>query len=158
LTPLLPVLKRFCAAYKAKVVLIGSGEVAGINEDFGIYEWSEDSEIENLLSFDVGIMPLPNTSWARGKCGFKLIQYMACSLPVIASPVGVNNEIVENDKNGFLAETDEQWFKCLVALYKDTYLRKKMGLAGRSKVINQYSLQSTSHNLAVLLDKAISGT
>jgi glycosyltransferase involved in cell wall biosynthesis len=156
LTPLLPVLKRFCAANKARVVFIGSGKVSGINKDFEVYEWSEDSEIDNLLSFDVGIMPLPDTSWARGKCGFKLIQYMACGLPVIASPVGVNNEIVENNKNGFLAETDEQWYERLVVLYDDVSLRKRMGAAGRSKVINQYSLQATSHNLALLLDKAIS--
>jgi glycosyltransferase involved in cell wall biosynthesis len=155
LIPILSVLKRFCAANKARVVFVGSGKVPGINKDFEIYEWSEASEIENLLSFDVGIMPLPDTSWARGKCGFKLIQYMACGLPVIASPVGVNNEIVENNKNGFLAETDEQWFKYLSVLYCDIDLRKKMGSVGRSKIMDQYSLQSTSHNLAVLLNKAI---
>lgn len=155
LIPILPVLKRFCADNRARVVLIGSGKVAGINKDFEIYEWSEASEIENLLSFDVGIMPLPDTSWARGKCGFKLIQYMACGLPVIASPVGVNTEIVENNKNGFLAETDEQWYEYLSILYRDIELRKKMGSAGRSKIIGQYSLQSTSHNMAALLNKAI---
>ena len=121
-----------------------------------IHEWSENTEIEILLSLDVGIMPLPNTPWACGKCGFKLIQYMACGLPVVASPVGVNKDIVENNINGFLAETDQQWYDSLAILYKDVSLRKSMGEAGRSKIACKYSLQSKAHDLAVILDRAIS--
>lgn len=157
LNPIFNVLNRFCSERKAKVDLIGSGKIAGIGKDFKIHEWSENTEIEILLSFDVGIMPLPNTPWACGKCGFKLIQYMACGLPVVASPVGVNNDIVENNINGFLAETDQQWYDFLTILYENINLRKSMGEAGRSKVAGKYSLQSKAHDLAVILDKAISG-
>jgi glycosyltransferase involved in cell wall biosynthesis len=155
LKPVLKILDRFCSEYKATVVLIGSGDIPGIGRNFRIHEWSENTEIEMLLGLDVGIMPLPDTFWARGKCGFKLIQYMACGLPVIASPVGVNSEIVENHINGFLAETDQQWYDSLIALYKNINLRKRMGEAGRSKVSSKYSLQAKAHDLAAILNKAI---
>lgn len=156
LNPVFKVLDRFCSGFGAKVVLIGSGKIAGIGNNFSILDWSEKTEIEILLSLDVGIMPLPDTLWAHGKCGFKLIQYMACGLPVVASPVGVNKEIVENNINGFLAETDQQWYDSLVILYENIELRKSMGQAGRAKVVGNYSLQSKAHDLAAILDKAIS--
>lgn len=155
LNPVFKVLDRFCSEYGAKVVLIGSGKISGIGNNFSVLEWSEETEIELLLSLDVGIMPLPDTLWASGKCGFKLIQYMACGLPVIASPVGVNKEIVEDNINGFLAETDQEWHDSLAILYKNIKLRKSMGQAGRTKVVSSYSLQSKAHDLAVILDKAI---
>lgn len=86
-------------------------------------------------------MPLPDTSWARGKCGYKLIQYMACGLPVVASPVGVNREIVEHGVNGFLAKSDEEWRAAIETLLSDAELRHRMGASGRRKVEEEYSLQ-----------------
>jgi glycosyltransferase involved in cell wall biosynthesis len=100
-------------------------------------------------------MPLPDNPWERGKCGFKLIQYMACGLPVIASPVGVNSEIVEHGVNGFLAETQEEWEAALRTLIADSDLRQQMGKAGREKVEREYSLQVTGPKLVALL-KSIS--
>src|SRR6056297_1871598 len=100
---------------------------------------------------DIGVMPLPDTPWMRGKCGYKLIQYMACGLPVIASPVGVNAEIVEHGVNGFLVGTDEEWKSALTILLKDPDLRRRMGREGRKKVEREYSLQVQGPRVARLL-------
>ena len=116
-----------------------------------VIAWSEDTEVDTIQSMDIGVMPLPDTPWARGKCGYKLIQYMACSLPVIASPVGVNKEIVEHGINGFLAETHDEWVKALNTLLGDADLRQRMGAAGRAKVEREYSLQVYGPKVANLL-------
>jgi|GEM_PF-104084 len=157
LDPILKILDRFCCEHKAKVILMGSGKIAGISNNFEIQQWSESEELKMLLSLDAGIMPLPETPWARGKCGFKLIQYMACGLPVIASSVGVNQEIVEHNINGFLANTDQQWYDALAQLYHHRDLRKSMGEKGRAKVVCKYSVQSNISNFAVMLHSVMSG-
>ncbi|RME16285.1 MAG: glycosyltransferase [Bdellovibrio sp.] len=103
--------------------------------------WSEEREREDLLEFDIGIMPLENDLWSRGKCGFKLLQYMACGIPVIASPVGANLKIVEHGENGFLASSLEDWKKSFE--YYKAYPEKilSMGKRGRKKVEEEFSLQ-----------------
>lgn len=117
--------------------------------------WNEDTEIDQILQFDVGIMPLIDAPFERGKCGYKLIQYMACGLPVVASPVGVNQSIVEQGINGFLASTTEEWTDAIKKLRDDTDLRQKMGMAGRKKVELHYSLESTAAQLVNLFDQII---
>src|SRR3972149_2610957 len=87
-------------------------------------------------------MPLPDTPWARGKCGFKLIQYMGCSVPVVASRVGANIEIVEEEKSGLLASGDDEWLDALETLARDADLRRSMGRAGRERVESRYSLSA----------------
>ncbi len=119
--------------------------------------WQEETEVQELNSFDVGIMPLPDTSWEKGKCGFKLIQYMACGLPVIASPVGVNKEIVEHGVNGFLAGDTEEWIQYLEALKEDSDLCQKMGAAGRKKVEREYSLKKMAPRIVELLKEVVEG-
>ena len=113
--------------------------------------WQGETEVHELNCFDVGIMPLPETSWEKGKCGFKLIQYMACGLPVIASPVGVNKEIVEHGVNGFLAGDTKEWIQYLEELKKNPGLCCKMGSAGRKKVESNYSLQKIAPRLVKLM-------
>ena len=140
----IPVLKDFCSKYGVKLVLIGSGPIEMPGIPVEIKAWSEDTEIAELQQFDVGIMPLPDTDWARGKCGFKLIQYMACGVPVIASPVGVNQEIVENGVNGYLASTPAEWLSALESLQSSEELRKSMGRAGRERIEARYSLQTVA--------------
>ncbi|MCU7850083.1 MAG: glycosyltransferase family 4 protein [Candidatus Thiodiazotropha sp. (ex Lucinoma kastoroae)] len=102
--------------------------------------WSEANETEKLQQFDVGVMPLHDDLWERGKCGYKLIQYMACGLPVVASPVGVNTQLVEHGVTGFHADTEDAWIAALTQLSNDLQLRSEMGLKGRIKVENDYSL------------------
>lgn len=116
--------------------------------------WTEETEVAAMASFDIGIMPLLDGSFERGKCGYKLVQYMACGLPVVASPVGMNREIVENSFNGFLAETPEQWEQALRTLLSDADLRQRMGQAGSQKVERQYCIQVTGPRLAALLMNA----
>jgi glycosyltransferase involved in cell wall biosynthesis len=108
-----------------------------------VLPWREDTEVDEMRRFDVGIMPLPDEPWARGKCGFKLIQYMACSLPVVASPVGVNAEIVQDGVNGSLATTTAEWVQALQALRADLGMRQRMGVAGRRRVEERYCLGVT---------------
>lgn len=116
--------------------------------------WTEQTEVASIVSLDIGIMPLLDGAFERGKCGYKLIQYMACGLPVVASPVGVNRQIVEHGVNGFLAETPEQWEQALQTLLSDTDLRQRMGQAGRLKVEEKYCIQVTGPKLAALLKDA----
>jgi glycosyltransferase involved in cell wall biosynthesis len=106
--------------------------------------WSKDSEIADLLQFDIGVMPLTDDLWARGKCGFKALQYMALGIPVVASPVGVNAEIIEHGVNGFLCTTNDEWTACLNRLIMEPALRHQMGTAGRRTVVERYSVVSNS--------------
>ena len=105
--------------------------------------WSIENEAELLQSLDVGVMPLVDDTFEKGKCGYKLIQYMACGLPVVASPVGVNIKIVKHGTNGFLAASRDEWEKAFKAL-QDIQLRARMGREGRKLIedIYNYSVQS----------------
>jgi glycosyltransferase involved in cell wall biosynthesis len=130
---------------------VGSGPLDLPGVPIEIVNWSEASETAQLHGFDIGIMPLTDDPWARGKCGFKLIQYMACGLPVVASPVGVNCQIVEHGGNGYLAGTEAEWVSALTTLLDDAALRERLGRAGRLKVEQRYCLQKTGPELAALL-------
>ena len=113
--------------------------------------WNIDSEIEDLSEFDIGIMPLPNDNWSKGKCGFKGIQYMSLEIPTIMSPVGVNTEIIENGINGFLANTNEEWIEKLSLLIENEALRVKLGKAGYQTVVEKYSVESQKDKYVKLL-------
>jgi glycosyltransferase involved in cell wall biosynthesis len=117
-------------------------------------KWFEETEVKDIKNFDVGIMPLPDDPWTRGKCGYKLIQYMACAVPVVASPVGVNKEIVRDGWNGFLAERKEDWVRALNVLFENPSQREEMGKAGRGLVEEKFCLQVTAPRLLSLLRSA----
>lgn len=102
--------------------------------------WSDANEIADLHSFDIGLMPLTDDRWTRGKCGFKLLQCMAVGLPVVCSPVGMNREIVMDGVDGFWANNQEEWIEKLTILIENHSLRKTMGAKGRQKVVEKYSL------------------
>jgi len=101
-----------------------------------------ETEAQSLLEFDVGIMPLPDDDWSRFKCGFKLIQYMAAGLPTVASPVGVNPQIVDPGVTGELAVTKGEWVATLAGLLGDVERRRRLGAAGRRRVEGRYSVQA----------------
>jgi glycosyltransferase involved in cell wall biosynthesis len=113
--------------------------------------WSAQGEAEALIRGDIGIAPTPCDRWTLGKCGFKIIQYMAAGLPVIASPVGANAEIVRDGETGFLAATPEEWVKAIKTLAGDVDLRRRMGEAGRQRVEQAYSLTRAANVWAGLL-------
>jgi glycosyltransferase involved in cell wall biosynthesis len=116
--------------------------------------WTEETEVDSIASCAVGIMPLEDSPWEKGKCGYKLIQYMACSLPVVASAVGANVEIVEDGKSGYLADSVEEWVSALYTLLESPDLRQAMGQTGRRRVEDQYCLQKTGPRLVELLRDA----
>jgi glycosyltransferase involved in cell wall biosynthesis len=116
-------------------------------------EWSEAAEIALINSFDVGVMPLPDDEWARGKCAFKLIQCMACGVPVAASNVGANAEVVSADC-GFLIEREEDWADALRFFRDHPEARRRMGAAGKARVEQHYSLRRTLPVLADILRQA----
>lgn len=106
--------------------------------------WNADTEIQDLLQLDIGIMPLPDDEWANGKCGFKALQYLALERPAVVSPVGVNSTIIEDGINGFLCATPEQWEIALRKLIEDSQLRNSMGKNGRVTVEQRYSVRSNA--------------
>lgn len=113
--------------------------------------WSEATEVRDLVGCSAGIMPLHDSLWEQGKCGYKLIQYMACGIPVVASRVGANTEIVKHGENGFLATTHEEWISALNQLLTDQDVRINMGLAGRVDIERTYCIQKTGPTTAKLL-------
>ncbi len=144
---ILPALEQFSKDFPCLLKLVGFDEEIlppSITIPLKIVPWSEEDEIAQIQSFHVGVMPLDDSPWSQGKCGFKLIQYMACKLPVIASPVGANLKIIDNNVNGFLASDQEEWYQALSTFYTDRKLGEKMGETNRQKVEKVYSLQVTS--------------
>jgi glycosyltransferase involved in cell wall biosynthesis len=114
--------------------------------------WSKESEIQDLMLADIGIMPLPDDEWAKGKCGFKALQYMALEIPSVVSPVGINREIIFNEVNGFLCSKEEEWLTTLERLILSTSLRKSIGRAGRQTVIERYAVTSNSDRFLSLFE------
>jgi glycosyltransferase involved in cell wall biosynthesis len=150
---LLPLLQQLVASHGVRIHVVGAGSSAEADhfEGLELIEWSEDTEVQEVQKMHIGIMPLPNEPWTRGKSGYKLIQYMACGLPVVASPVGVNAEIVLQGKNGFLAESQEEWLAALTRLVEDAELRRSMGHVGRERSEECYSLKSHGPRLTNLI-------
>lgn len=116
--------------------------------------WSFDTEVSDILGFDIGIMPVPDDEWAKGKCGLKLLQYMAVSLPSVATPIGANTEIIEDGVNGFLANSTEDWIQKLSWLIEDGSLRHRLGSNGRRTVEERYSLEVNAPKLKRVLEQA----
>jgi glycosyltransferase involved in cell wall biosynthesis len=131
-------------------------DLAGLSVKF--VPWTERDEIDVLRQFDIGLMPLPDNRWTRYKCGLKLIQYMALGIPGIASPVGVNREIIRDGQTGFLANTAEQWMDGLARLLNDVGLRKQMGRAAREDIAARYSLEYTAPKFVRTLERAAAGS
>lgn len=150
LEPYRQLFERLSSANQASFTAIGI-DAPSLGLPMESIPWTEKTEAASIASFDIGIMPLVDKPFERGKCGYKLIQYMACGLPVVASPVGVNCQIVEHGVNGFLAETPKQWEQALQTLLADENLRQRMGLAGRQKVEQHYCIQVTGPKLVKLL-------
>jgi glycosyltransferase involved in cell wall biosynthesis len=142
LMALWPVMHELLLDVKIEFLIISNNEKKAAlfgNHERNFYKkWQVDSEVFDLQQFDIGIMPLADDPFTRGKCGFKLLQYMAVGIPVVASPVGMNRQIVEDGSNGFLAANDTEWLDQLRRLCRGMSLRAKMGRGGRETVVNRY--------------------
>jgi len=149
-------LGRLASQHVFEVRVSGSGaavEFPGVktmNE-----RWSLDREVELFNTCDVGVYPLTDDEWAKGKCGFKAIQFMACGVPVVAAAVGVNREIIQDGVNGFLASTDREWDQKIGLLLADAGLRQRLGSAGRKTIEERYSLAVNAPRLVGMLRGAM---
>lgn len=153
---LTPVLKKFAEMYPIEFRVIGGKacEIPGVK--IKIIKWSEKTEVQEISQFDIGVAPLPNDKYTRGKCGLKVLQYMAAEIPVVASPVGVHLDIIQHGVNGFLADTEDEWLKFLLLLAENIGLRKAMGQRARQTVEERFSLDFMSKQVAALLKSLFS--
>jgi len=137
---LVPVLRRLQAVRPVRVKMICATppRFDGLTVEF--CKWEYGSEVEALRDGTIGMMPLPDNEWTRGKCGLKLLQYMSLGMASIASPVGVNQDIIQDGTNGFLAATEEEWHDKLLRLCDDHELRERLGREARKTVLERYSL------------------
>jgi glycosyltransferase involved in cell wall biosynthesis len=150
LDPIVPLLKSFAEHFKIGTVIICNKAPEFSFAGLKYIPWQEASEIDDLLNIHIGVMPLQNDLWSEGKCGFKLIQYLALGIPAVASPVGVNDKIVDEGVNGFLCNSYEDWERMLKKLINDVQMRKSMGEMGRRKVIEKYSVQTYEREFIAL--------
>ena len=127
--------------YKDKIDFVLIGDENYHNKQLGIkgLKWENKMEVELFNSFDIGIMPLPNNEWAKGKCGMKGLLYMSVGIPSVMSNVGMNKDIIEHGENGFLPVGEKQWVEVLSKLIENKELRKKIGDKGRKTVLEKYS-------------------
>ena len=133
------VLKAIGASERVKLRVIGTPKYDVDGVDVVASEWRPETEVDDLSEIDIGLMPLPDDRWARGKCGLKALQYMALGIPTICSPVGVNTTIITDGENGYLAATTGEWVEKMERLIGSAELRKRVGLAGRRTVEEQFS-------------------
>jgi glycosyltransferase involved in cell wall biosynthesis len=132
-------LKRLAQKESFRLVVIGPPVYKIDGVDVEAVKWRSATEVADLRQIDIGIMPLPDESWTRGKCGCKALQYMALAIPTVCSPVGVNAEIIQDGVNGLLATTEDEWVEKLTKLLHDPELRARLGDAGRKTVETKYS-------------------
>jgi glycosyltransferase involved in cell wall biosynthesis len=152
LESLLPALSALALERHFELVVVGLNEP--LNWDLPsirYLKWNLAEEFDFFAHFDIGIMPLLDSSFARGKCAFKLVQYMAAGLPVIASPVGANCEVIRQSWNGYLADTQDDWHTTLRTLIDDLALRRRMGMQGRRLVREYYSVDAGWPRYAAVL-------
>jgi glycosyltransferase involved in cell wall biosynthesis len=147
-------LEKLSLEFDIKLIIISNGNKYNYKFPYESYKWTEKNEVELILKGDIGIMPLEENLFEKGKCGFKLIQYMACGLPVIASPLPANIEIVTKEV-GFLAKNEEEWYKYLKILIEDKELRKKIGKKARKRVEKYYSYQRCGNEYLELIKKVL---
>jgi len=150
LNEVMPVITQLQENFDFNFLVIADENPSLPFKNFEFIPWNASTEAEDLSRLDIGIMPLSADAWSEGKCGFKLIQYYACGIPAVASPVGVNKIIVDQEVNGLLCATADEWKFSLQRLLTDKGLREKMGIAGRKKIEDFYSIQSQSQKFIQL--------
>jgi glycosyltransferase involved in cell wall biosynthesis len=136
--------------HKFRLQIIADKDPGFKNFAYEFLPWREESEIADLMQFDIGIMPLRDSTIQLGKCAFKAIQYMSLGIPAVVSPVGANCQVVENGNTGVWASTTEEWYQHLETLLLNKQVRSEMGKAARGRVIHKYSVVATQNNFTQL--------
>jgi len=146
--PLLDVFHNLSQRYKnLKIEVIGVKNIKTEGFDLITKDWHFQTEVSDLHEFDIGIMPLPDDEWSKGKGGYKLLQYMSVGIPCVASPVGINQKIIRDGINGYLAGTDKEWEEKLSKLIESPQLRQEMGVSGREIAVREYSIEANTGKL-----------
>ena len=153
----IPAIKQIQNKYpnKIEIHVIGQGSYSHSEINVVGKKWAAETEVDDLNCFDIGIMPLPDDEWVKGKCGLKGLSYMACGVATVMSPVGVNKEIIEHGVNGLLAGTTHEWVECLSQLIENPNLRLQLGEAGRQTVVKTYSVNANKHHYLEVLNSVI---
>jgi glycosyltransferase involved in cell wall biosynthesis len=139
LEDLVPVLKRLEQEFTFTFTII-SNKQPDFHLDSLVYkDWKKETEIDDLAAFSIGVMPLREDKWSKGKCGFKALQYMSLGIPCVISPIGVNTDIISDGENGFLAATPDETYNALKKLMQDRQLRQTIGLKGQETIVKRYS-------------------
>lgn len=151
-----PALKRVAERHPFHMVVVGTEkpDIPGVDVEFR--PWRSETEVEDLADVDIGIMPIPDDPWSRGKCGLKALLYMALAAPPVVSPVGVNSDIVCHGENGFHARSEDDWVELLHRLLTDRSLRDRMGRRARRKVEERYSARAVVPRVHRIFGKAVS--
>jgi glycosyltransferase involved in cell wall biosynthesis len=144
-------LERLRKRHDFRFVVIGPVDFQADGVEVEQRPWHSESEVQDLLDLDVGLMPVPDAEWERGKCGLKALQYMALGIPPVVSPVGVNSTIVEDGRNGFLASTEDEWVERLDRLLSSAELRNRIAREARRTVEREYSAQVQGPRVATIM-------
>jgi len=132
-------LKKLAARENFRLRVIGTPVYECAPVDVEAMRWRAKTEVDDLRPIDIGVMPLPEDKWSKGKCGAKALQFMGMGIPTVCSPVGVNTDIIQDEQNGFLASTEDEWVEKLTRLLRSAELRRRLGQAGRLTVEEKYS-------------------
>ena len=156
---IMPALIKLKDIFKDRIEFVLIGEPNYIDKDLGIIgrEWKSKTEVSDLKQIDIGLMPLPDDEWTRGKCGMKALQYMALGIPAVVSPVGANTNIILDGVNGFWAREIQDWVEVVSKLVENPELRKRIGLKGREAVSEKFSTQSQQEEVAKIFENLING-
>ncbi len=155
LTLLAPTLLRLSETYNIELRIICSHAIEIPNLRVNFIPWQLETQEQEIAQFDIGLMPLPDSEHASGKCGYKALQYMAAAVPTVASDVGINSEIIRDKKEGILVKNIEGFYSALKFLIEEPSARQRIGLAGRARVEQDYSIEVVGKQLADAIKKAI---
>jgi glycosyltransferase involved in cell wall biosynthesis len=143
---LVPILHELEKKYSFRFLVISDINPQLPIKSFEFCKWQKETEVQDLLKLDIGLMPLHNDLWAMGKCGFKALQYMSLGIPAIVSPVGVNTKIVEHNLNGFVCNTEQEWKQTLSQILEDKHVLKNISLQSQLKIQEFYSVKCNTQN------------
>ena len=150
LEEIVPIFQDLEKSYPIDFLVISNQNPELPLQNFKFIKWKKETEIEDLQQIEIGVMPLTDDAWAKGKCGFKALQYMSLCTPALVSPVGVNTQIIQHEVNGFLCQTPADWENALIKLINDENLRKKIGSKAQKTVEEKYSVRSNTNNFLSL--------
>lgn len=149
---ILPILQQLEKDHEFTFLVIANRDPKPEVKNYQFIRWSKENEVHDLSQIDIGIMPLEDTEWAKGKCGFKLIQYGAMGIPSIASPVGTNLHVIQENETGLFASSPKEWYEKLKKLLQDSRLRTEMGAKAREWIVKQYSVESLESKFLALFE------